>query len=857
MPRLRAIQNSFTSGEISDLLLARNDLKSYSNAAKLMRNVVVIPQGGFSTRPGTEFTALVAEKSAGVYSNTRSLEFKFSTEQTYLIVFSHLKATIYKDGVSQKVLVTPYTSDDLIADFDSEGDIIHTGVSWVQDLDTLLVFHEDYPPQRIQRQGSHTAWAIAEFELKNVERREFADGTYGARITGATPSAVNGTSADIANINDGDTGTTGTATTNITTGATYNLRLVMQLDFGAVTEFGAVEIDTLGQGGAGYRMGLVYSDDAVTWRALGAERDFISSVSQSWTYVKDFSARYIGIITETGVLPRDHTCAGINCFGRDVGVDEVQTVFFDDSSTTTEWLAGDVFSILIQDEESTNITFDFNAGILAAKIVDAIETIPSISNGDITISVDQTASKGATFTITFSNDSGGKSWGSIFINKVTVTLNTKASVEIETRGRRPGEPVWSAVRGYPRSGLFFQDRLWLGGSKSLPHFIWATRATTIDDFNVELADADYGISIACDSSDVPAVLNLVAGRHLQIFTTSSEFYIPISEVDKITPANVVLRQTSERGSQPGVNVVEVEGATIFLQRGSKTLREFIFADVELAYQSRNLSLLSSHLILSPVAMALKKSTTTDDADYIYLVNGDGSMTIICILKSEEVIAFTHWSTQGHFVDVTTVLDDVFVIVRRTIDGVATNLIEKLNVNCLTDSAVYDTALGTPASSAAIAHLGATDTVQAILDGVPQVEKAMVAGVLTFDRDAATSYEVGLKWPEVDSIDNPGLAWIVKTLPIEVGLPDGASMGRKRRVVDIAARLYQTTALTVNGNDFNFRPFGSSVLNVAVAEYTGMKRLRGLRGYDFDGSLTLGSSVPSKATILGFSFGVAI
>lgn len=864
MPRLRTLKTNYANGELGERLTGRPELKQYANGAALLRNVIVRPQGGHDVRPGTEYTAAAAEKSAGVYSNVRMAEFHFSTTQVYMIVFTHLKATIYKNGVSQKVLTTVYTSDDLVASYDSEGNLTGTGISWEQDLDTMLVFHEDHPIQKIERQGGHTLWAIAEFALVNVQRYAFSDGTYSARYTGNTvtnPNALTSAPVTLSNIDDDDTTTYGKVHIATTWGSADADRIIFQVDLGAVQEIGTIEVtNSYHTAATDVYVDLLYSEDAVTWFSYGHRRLMTgtSAPGISWQVVKDIEARYIALAGETGKGAADYYLSGINVYSFDVGIDEQQTVFFANDSTTTEWEEGDTFSILIQDEESTNVLFDFDAELMRIRIADAIETVPSISTGDITVAVDQAATRGATFTVTFGGTSGERPWGPMFVNKVLVQNNTRAAVNVSVPGRRPGEPVWSAARGYPRCGLFWQERLWVAGSTALPHFLWATRSTTINDFNVELDLDDYGISVFADASDVPAILNIFSGRHLQIFTTTKEFYVPISEVDKVTPTNIVLRETSGRGSRAGLRVVELDGATIFLQRGAKSIREMLFAaGEELAYTASNLSLLSSHLILTPVSMALKQATTTEDADYLYLVNTDGTMTVVCSLRAEEVLAFTHWSTNGTFVDVVNILDDVFVMVRRTIDGVETNLIEKLNEDLLTDSAVYDFALGAPASTATVAHLGATDTVQALLDDVAQDEKAMAANVLTFERDAASKYEVGLKWPEVDATDNPGYIWISKTLPVGVQLQDGPVMGRKHRISEVTVRLFSTTALTLNNNDLVFRTLGQPILDVAITPFTGLKKLKGLRGWGLDQRITMGSTVPAKCGILSLSYGVAI
>ena len=114
--------------------------------------------------------------------------------------------------------------------------------------------------------------------------------------------------------------------------------------------------------------------------------------------------------------------------------------------------------------------------------------------------------------------------------------------------------------------------------------------------------------------------------------------MPISEGTAITPANSILRKTSEVGSKTGIRTFEVDGVVYFLQRGGGALREFVFIDKEFAYSSDPVSLLASHLVRNPVDTALRKSLNTDDANYIWHVNDDGTLAAFCILRSEDVNA---------------------------------------------------------------------------------------------------------------------------------------------------------------------------------------------------------------------------
>ncbi len=88
------VKRNFTSGEISPSLHARVDLNKYRSGLATLRNMLVHPEGGVSTRPGLEFIGYVVGNAA----INRLVPFQFSTEQTYVLEFTDLIMRVIKDG---------------------------------------------------------------------------------------------------------------------------------------------------------------------------------------------------------------------------------------------------------------------------------------------------------------------------------------------------------------------------------------------------------------------------------------------------------------------------------------------------------------------------------------------------------------------------------------------------------------------------------------------------------------------------------------------------------------------------------------------------------------------------------------
>jgi len=99
--------NSFSAGELSELLKAREDLSKYHSGCSVMENMIPLPQGGAQKRPGTVY---VAESKSN--TKIRLLPFEYSTEQSYIIELGNQYARFY---TSNAQILSGDGSEDLSA----------------------------------------------------------------------------------------------------------------------------------------------------------------------------------------------------------------------------------------------------------------------------------------------------------------------------------------------------------------------------------------------------------------------------------------------------------------------------------------------------------------------------------------------------------------------------------------------------------------------------------------------------------------------------------------------------------------------------------------------------------------------
>lgn len=782
MPHVRTIQQRFTNGELDPKMIGRTDIEQYYGALESAKNVFPIPQGGARRRPGLE--------------------------------------------------------------------------------------HRDKNLRILTMEASPT-------------------------IT--TPNGGTG-----ANANDDDTGTSLTTTTNI---STVNPYVVCSYDLGSSKRIGVVRVKGLvissGTGGEFY---VQVSDDAVTWTSVGSEITLTTTAQYVSRRVQD-SHRYVRLarigstdlgattvtLTEFNVWTEgDVSSSRLVPFSFSVTqtymlvftdkniavykdgllqVDVEATDFLDDNIGEINWTQSADTAILVHEDIAPktlvrNDDDDWTLADITFEFVPKYDFVPSTSNPAATLtpsakegSVTLTASAGVFSSGDVDQYVSGNG-GRARIVEYTSTTVVKAVIEIpffDTNAIASGswdllsgyEDVWSSTRGYPKSVAFYEGRLWFGGSKTRVHTLWGSRVSLFYDFNLGTGLADDAIDATLDTDELNVIVNLYSGRTMQIFTSGAEFIITQTLGEPITPTNINIKRQTSIGSASGLRPVELEGGVIYIQREGKSIQEFIYNDTQQAYSNNYVSLLSSHLVTSPVDFAARKSTSTEEGAYLLLVNGDGNLTTVTILRSQNITSFAEQITDGTFLNCGVDGTEMFFVIERTIDGTTERYLEKFNYDHFMDASTRVTT-GLPTDTfTGLDHLeGETCRIKA--DESVMANQAVASGSVTIERDAEDSFEIGLDFSPT-----------IKDLPVEALQQIlGTSLGLKKSVSEVILRLYETEGIVINGKPLSFRRFGEagagSPLDAPPPQFTGVKVKRGFKGWDLNAQVTITQDNPVRMTILGLS-----
>ena len=405
------------------------------------------------------------------------------------------------------------------------------------------------------------------------------------------------------------------------------------------------------------------------------------------------------------------------------------------------------------------------------------------------------------------------------------------------------EDVWSSTKGWPRTVSFHEGRLYFGGSKSRPSTIWGSKIGLFFDFVPTESLDDDAVEATLDTNELNIITDILSARDFQVFTTGGEFYVPQNATDPVTPLTFIFKNVSRNGMKPGTRVQSVDTGTVYIQRQGKSLNEFVFSDSQLTYITQRISLMSGHLLKSPQRIALRRASSTEEADLLLMTNDtDGTMAAFSIMRSQQITAPSEFTTDGSFIDVGVDVTAIYAVTKRRFNSVDRYFVELFSYDVFTDCSFTG---GAAATATGLPHIG--KALNVITDGIPQSNETVSGGgSVTFDRASTASYEVGLP-----------MTVYVKTMPVDIKLQTGTRLSFKKRIVEISAVLKDTQHMIINSQPIAFRLFDNPMLDAAEPTYTGIKRVNGVLGYSREQAIEVEQNLPLKMTLLGLDYRVAV
>ncbi|MEY5061907.1 MAG: hypothetical protein RIS45_1828, partial [Planctomycetota bacterium] len=323
-----------------------------------------------------------------------------------------------------------------------------------------------------------------------------------------------------------------------------------------------------------------------------------------------------------------------------------------------------------------------------------------------------------TASVTLTSEGGG---GTGVIRITGYTNSQSVSYEVVERLHSTDstsdwrEGKYSGKNGYPSAVSLFDGRLWFGGRDQIA-------GSGSDDFETFYEDDPTDASPIVRSiatGPVNRVQWLLSLSRLIVGTSGAEVVAKSSSFDEpMTPTNFSVKDASTIGSA-NVQAVKIDKSGIFVSKNAKKAYQMSY-NVEVNDYATSDATRYNPSVLENVVKVAAVQRQPDTR--IWFVLNDGTAAVLTWEPGEDVIAWSTFETDGEIEDVCvlpdTEGDDVFLIVKRTIEGVEKRYREVLahdvnaeggSLNRMADSYKVVTVSGATAVTG-LAHLEGKDVV---------------------------------------------------------------------------------------------------------------------------------------------------
>jgi len=703
MGRASDIQNGFNAGELSALLLGRQDIDAYKGGLFTCLNAIPLVQGAWTRRPGTAFLHQTKHHDRV----SRLVPFRHSTVQTYILEFGHqyirfftehgiLTATAQNISAISKAnpAVLTYVGADTYAAADR---VIVTGV-----VGMTQVNNREFAVVNVTA-GSNT-FELDESDGTNVNSTNYDTYSSGGTVAEIIEVATSFTESDLADIR--------------------------------------------------------WTQSADTLYIFHPEfppQQLVRNSATSWTLSE--------LVFTDGPYDTANT-----------------------TSTTLTPSAATGAGVTLTASAVTGI--NGGAGFASTDVGRLIRILEGSTWGYVEIT----------------------GWTSTTVVTVTV-LSTLTNTSAKATWRMG---IYSDTTGYPSSGTFFEDRLFLAGATSYPQRWDGSKTGLYTNFSPSstagTVASDNAVSDVLNSDDVNAIEWLIADdKGLLAGTSAGEWQIRAStQGEALTPTNKTSKPMTKHGSA-AVAPTKAGRAVLFVQRASRKVRELAYVFEVDGFKAPDMTMLAEHITRPAIVeMAFQSQPQAIN----WCVRSDGVLLGLTYERDHEVVAW-HRHELGGFSDEDQLFipvvesvavvtapdetrDELYCVVQRYVNGGEKRYIEYMSkiwevedeqedafhLDCgwtTINSPVTDTVTG-------LWHLEG-ESVAVYVDGKKRPAETVTNGKVVLD---ITGSIITLGY----SYSSDG-----ETMPSEGGTSDGSKQGKTARIHRLGLWLVDTLGLRI-GPDVN-------------------------------------------------------
>ena len=342
----------------------------------------------------------------------------------------------------------------------------------------------------------------------------------------------------------------------------------------------------------------------------------------------------------------------------------------------------------------------FNKAPKKATNTTATTLTASGTTGSITI----TASA-ATFTDTEASghinsiwESHGGSWIiTAFTSTTVVTATVINTLSSTTATATWNEADWSGVEGWPRRNTFYEGRWVTGPTTNKPQTFWGSALGGSLDFDQSTTNDDDPYEHKVLSNRINTIQWFSPQSTLLIGTAGDEYKAAGASNGLLTASSPVIRSQTSFGST-NVKPVQVGNRTVYIHKSHRRMYDIVFDFQVDAFDGDELNLLADHLL--PRGTTITRQAYQQHPDNtVWFVTSAGKLLSMAYLPKQEILGFCEHTIAGTDAVVEDVMvlpnqttgdDDVYILVKRTINSATHRYIEYLDDDLYVDSGLDGT-----------------------------------------------------------------------------------------------------------------------------------------------------------------------
>ena len=861
MQKVQVPITNFQFGEVSPSLSSRTDTAVYTASAQRVENMFIRSEGGVIKRAGLQnlYKYTDITYNAAKTQQTRLMPFIFSDDEQYIVSMENAKIRVFIINPSTGAVTLTAT---VTADVDGAAlpfsDVYLHEYTFAQSGDVLFVCHPLFMPRQIVR-TSLTAFQVETFTFDTRSDKERIYQPYynfhnlGVSLTpSGTSSSITLTIGEFSAEADDDGISVSAQVSN-----EANLVLGGALaSSGSVTfVYGRLVTITSGGNDSGFAFtvtGTNVDGDAQTEAITGANAGvatgtkFFKTITQIASAGDPAGTVKAGVTDKAAVPYFDTTgsqAGGNYANSKHVGVTLLyhnSEILITSVQSGTQAIGTVLDSLFVQLKANALKTISGSATVEVTHVNHGMRV------GD-SVTLSECAAVG---NIATSNLNGARTiTGIIDDNHYTFTAGGSANASIDGGGSPKvtsaapttdwAEQSYSDLRGFPSAITFHQNRLCFAGTIAQPDTIWMSKSASYYNFDTGDANDSDSIHLTASIGEVQQIRHLVSNRDLQVFTASSEMYVPAFQDKPITPTNAQVRRQTPFGSD-SIRPQVLDGATIFVQAGGSIVREYLFTDTEEAYTAVPVSSLSSHLIDTPVEMNTFYGAVDRSESYVFVRNASGKMAVFNSNRAEQRAGWAEFTSQGLFHSTVTIDDRVFANVAFPMGNDTTRYVLcEFKADSNMDMDKTYTATSSNNGIFTVSSDFENGAVVNVVSGNNYIGEFTVAGgvVNVSAVEGLNTAEIGYKFDVT-----------LKTNPIDTNTQGGPVSGKIRSLASVVVDLNSTLSISVNGANLVIRQVTDDMSNEQAA-FTGRKEFR-LMGYSRTPQITISQSAPLPLQVNG-------